>query len=238
MPLQIYQNATAIAPNLSMPFAANGGVPPYNYFVVPGGAGGTIDSATGQYTAPFRTGRTDTIKVVDSIASVAFAEVIVGTPEMLLCDIIQTQLNLSQGQVYLWDQKINIPEVFQMYVILRTLRCRPFGNTNYYDGENTIQSTNFLSVVTIDILSRGTEARDRKEEVVMALRSDYAEQQQEMNSFFIGSIPTDFIDLSQEDGAAIPYRFNISVMIQYFVSKTVPVSYYDSFQSVDVVPNP
>jgi hypothetical protein len=87
------------------------------------------------------------------------------------------------------------------------------------------------AVLDLDIISRGPDARDRKEEVVMAFNSTYAQQQQEINSFYIGKLPpgAKFINLSEIDGAAIPYRYRISTVLQYTVTKTTPIQYYSSF---------
>jgi hypothetical protein len=74
--------------------------------------------------------------------------------------------------------------------------------------------------------------------VLLALGSIYAEQQQELNSFKIGQIPSGFMNLSEIDGSAIPYRFNIVCTIQYFVQKTNPVGYFDTFQDPAITVDP
>jgi hypothetical protein len=83
------------------------------------------------------------------------------------------------------------------------------------------------ATLQIDIMSRDSSARTQKEAVLLALSSDYAEQQQNLNGFFIGKLPASgsFINISSPDGSAIPYRFVISVMIQYVYTKTQPVGY-------------
>jgi hypothetical protein len=92
----------------------------------------------------------------------------------------------------------------------------------------------------VDIISRDTEARDRKEEVILALNSNYARTQQAANSFNIGALPpgAQFVNLSEQDGAAIPYRFSIPVAIQYFFTKTTAVASFGTFQTPQVNTNP
>ena len=54
-------------------FAASGGVPPYSFSVMSGGAGGTIDPKTGAYTAPATLASatsSDTILVTDTGAEI------------------------------------------------------------------------------------------------------------------------------------------------------------------------
>lgn len=103
----------------------------------------------------------------------------------------------------------------------------------------SVQSVNMQAILDIDIISRGPDARDKKELIPLALNSVYSVQQQEANSFYIGLLPSGsrFINLSQIDGAAIPYRFKISYAIQYFITNNNLVPYYTSFATPQVTIN-
>jgi hypothetical protein len=247
--LALTQSITALAVNLTSSFLATGGTPPYTYSVVPGGAGGSINSSSGLYTAPAVVNSNpnqlyDTVRVTDSASATANAQILVGTPLLLLCDILQSELWLAQGRVYLWDQKIMQPTDAGLYVAVSVPSCKPFANTTQPDGSgsglNSVQVVNMLATVDIDIISRGPDARDRKEELILALNSVYAQSQQEINSFLIGKLPAGsrFLNLSEIDGAAIPYRYKISINMQYAVTKIKPVSYYDTFAAAQVTTDP
>lgn len=249
MSLSLAQTLTAIVPNMFSFFQGVGGTEPYVYSVLAGGSGGTIDSGTGEYTAPTIMNPDpkkiyDTIQVEDDLGALATAQILVGTPLFLLCDIIQSQLNIPTGRVYLWDQKIMQPTDAGLYVAISMPRCKPFGNTFITDGEgsglNSIQTLNMMATVDIDIISRDTSARDRKEEIVLAFNSIYSQSQQEINSFYIGKLPpgAQFVNLSQVDGAAIPYRYKISVNMQYAFTKTTAVPYFDDFDDAQVNTDP
>ncbi len=212
-----------------------------------GGAGGTIDSTSGIYTAPTVVSSDpaklyDTIQVTDYAAATATAQILVGTPLLLFCEVIQQELGLANGRVYLWDQKIMQPSDSGLYIAVSVPGCRPFANVNRQavNGIDAEQFVSMLATADIDIISRGPSARDRKEEVILALNSTYAQQQQEANSFYIGKLPpgSRFINLSEVDGAAIPYRYRISVNLQYAVSKTKAVPYFGTFADPTVYPNP
>lgn len=249
MSLALSQSATAIIPGLFAGFLASGGTAPYTYSVLPGGAGGSINSL-GEYDAPASTNsddpRTlyDTIQVVDSLAAVATAQILVGNPLLLFCEIIQREMGLANGRVYLWDQKIMQPTDAGIYIAVSVPSCKPFANTIQTDGGGSgldaLQVVNMLATLEIDIISRGPGARDRKEEVVLALNSIYAQSQQETNSFYIGKIPPSarFLNLSNIDGAAIPYRYKIAVNMQYAVTKRKAVPYFDNFEAVEPVTDP
>lgn len=242
--ISLAQTLTAILPGLTSSFLASGGTSPYVYSVRLNGAGGTIDASTGLYTAPAQMGSTpqtlyDTIQVRDSLGAIATASILVGSTLLLFCDILQTYLGLPQGRVYLWDQKIMQPTDSALYIAVSVPSCKPFGNNKSYDSNgNALQSVNMLATLDIDIISRGPAARDQKEQILLALMSDYSELQQEANSFSIGRLPTGFLNLSGIDGAAIPYRYKISVNMQYSVSSSQAVPYFNTFASPTVATNP
>lgn len=236
--LSLTQTATALAAKSVASFLAIGGTSPYVYSVVAGGAGGTIDPGTGVYTAPpvvdsHPQKGYDTIQVTDSLSVVATSQILVGTPLILFCDIIQNQLVLANGRVYLWDQKIMQPTDSDLYVAVSVPTCKPFASSNRATSNggslDANQFVSMLATLDVDIISRGPAARDRKEEVILALDSNYSRQQQEANSFYVGKISTAFLNLSEVDGAAIPYRYRISVNMQYAVSRALPTSYFDDF---------
>jgi hypothetical protein len=240
MSLSLITNASAMAINLTMPFQAIGGVAPYTYSVAAGGAGGSINSATGLYTSPSQTG-VDEVIVTDSASATAELSISICSPIELVCDIVQTCMGLGAGQVYLYNQKYTIPTDSSLYVAIGVLSCKPFGNNRQYVSNsgtlNETRSTNFQSTLSIEILSRSTQALTRKEELLLALGSTYAESQMELNSFFVAPLTSSFMNLSASEGPAILYRFNISVNIQYAVSITDPVNFYSIFQTPQIVPN-
>lgn len=238
MSLSISQNYTAIAPGRTALFLADGGTPAYSYAVLPGGAGGVISSG-GRYTAPAVMGSTpstlyDTIKATDSHGIIETARILVASPLFLFCEILQKELGLDDGRVFLWDQKIFQPTDNDLYISVSVQGCKAFANTTAPASSGwdaATQSVNMLAALDLDIMSRGPAARDRKEEIILALNSVYAQAQQEANSFYIGKLPAGgrFTNLSAIDGAAIPYRFRVSVNLQYAFTKTKAVPYYDTF---------
>ncbi len=244
--LSLTQTHTAVGPNITSSFGAQGGTTPYVYSVRPGGAGGVINSSTGLYTAPNTVPTTaaqltDTIQVLDGAGAIATAQILIGDALLLFCEILQTELGLANGRVYLWDQKIMQPTDAGLYIAVSVLSHKAFGNTISHksgSGLDAVQSVNMAAMLQIDIISRDSSARMRKEEILMALNSDYAQAQQETNSFYIGKLPAgaQFANLSMQDGAAIPYRFSISIAVQYYATKTKPINYMNTFAPVAVTP--
>jgi len=247
MTLSLFSYISALSINLPASFVGIGGVEPYVYEVLPNGAGGTIDASTGIYTSPaiFPSSprhQYDIIQVTDADLNTATRRIMVGPPLLLLCEILQNQLGLADGRVYIWDQKIKEPQDYDLYIAVSTLYPKIFGNTNEWDGENqqSIQSTNSCDKIQIDAISRGPAAKNRKEEIIMAVNSNYCESQQELNSFYVGKIPvgSQFNNLSKIDGAAIPYRFQIDVNMQFFTKKVQSVPYFENFPTPALLVNP
>lgn len=254
--LVLSQTKSAVGAGLTASFLATGGTSPYTYSVLSmNAAGGTIDSTTGIYTAPSTAPidpefQYDTIQVTDSTIPASLtttSQILVGPPLLLFCDIIQNQLGLANGRVYLWDQKIFQPSDNGLYVAVAVVSCKPFSNniqpaiiSSVPDWSQSAQYTNFLAQLDVNIISRDTSAVLRKEEVLMALNSTYSEQQQESNSFLIGRVSPQggFKNLSMVDGAAIPYRFNISINMQYVVTKQQPIDTFGTFSAAQVTTNP
>ena len=98
----------------------------------------------------------DTIQARDALGAIATAQILIGTPLFLFCDIIQKFLGLAPGRVYLWDQKIMQPTDSDLYVAVSMPMCRPFGNNAEHDSSgNLVLSTNLLATLDLDIISRG-----------------------------------------------------------------------------------
>lgn len=243
MSLSISQSTTAMGPLLTTGFLGVGGTPPYAYSLLAGGPGGSINPVTGLYTAPATVPVNpaqsyETIQVTDALAATATAQVLIGSHIQLFCDIIQNQMGIANDHIYLWDQKIFQPTDSNLYVAVAVMSEKVFGNTTQGVPPNSLQYCNVMAVMSIDAISRGPAARDQKEQIVMALQSDYAQRQMEMNSFSIGRLPVGFTNISNLDGAAIPYRYNISVNMQYTVPRTVSIPYLDTFAQPTVYINP
>jgi hypothetical protein len=243
MTLSLTQNVFAVAPNVPASFAAIGGTAPYVYSVIAGGSGGTINSSTGWYSAPAfyssdANRRYDTIQVVDFLGATALAQILVGSVISLFCDILEKEMNLSNGRVYFWDQKINEPTDSNLFIAVSNPISRPYANINRIINGVEFQTCNYFATLDADIISRSADARDRKGEIVLALNSTYSEQQQEINSFQIAKITAPFPCLSIIDGAAIPYRYKISVNILYAEAKSKAIPYFNTFAQPTVYTNP
>jgi hypothetical protein len=149
---------------------------------------------------------------------------------VFICQILQSELSLTAGQVWISGQKRTVPPTSGMWVVVRYLSGKPFGSKTSFDDGVEFQSVNMSALIQIDIYSQDTSALERKEEVVMALGSTFAQRLQELHAFKIGRLPVAPIaDTSAVEGPAIPYRFSLTVQLQYKTEKSKAVDYYSTF---------
>lgn len=145
--------------------------------------------------------------------------------------ILQAGMQLTTNQVWIYNQKRKIPPATGLWLVIDFLTGKPYGSKSKFNPETNQeeQSVNMSALFTIDIFSRNTQALDRKEEVILAFGSTFAQQTQEKFSFKIGRIPQGFTNLSQVEGTAILYRFQITFQVSYSVEKKISADYYDAF---------
>lgn len=236
--IEILYTTKAVGLGIQTQFSPAGGAAPYTFSVDPSPTNpqGTINSQ-GLYTASRKTG-TDRIILTDSLNATAELFVSVLPTLELFCDVIRTEMGLDPDQVYIYNQKISPIVDSRLYIAVGINSDKYFGNTNKFEptiaGMDEVQTVNCMSNLSLDIVSRNDDARNRRSEIVLALNSKYSQNQQELNSFNIGKIPGVFTNLSKEEGAAIPFRFNINVNVQYFEKKVRPVAYFDVFQGLEI----
>jgi hypothetical protein len=175
-------------------------------------------------------------------------------PEILkiLVDIVRREMRLKADQVVIYNQRWIIPPDDRLYVAISVTGSAPFGVNRKYASSSATDpqtgqpvptlneelSVNTRDILTFNIYSASGEARERRNELIFALESTYAEQQMEKYSFLIGSVPTSYVDVSEEEGTKIINRYAITYNVQYAQSASNPVEYFDKFQDVALTLQP
>ena len=168
----------------------------------------------------------------------------------VIADIIERELSLQPAnpasknpndrRVFLWNQNFTLPAYDYMFVILKETPGRAIHNSFKFTDDSPpqqIQEVVMQKEVTVDVLSRNSEARERKEEVLMALASYYSQDQQGKNGFKIFSHPSSFVDISEVEGAGKLYRFQARFQCHVKYTKTKTIDYYDDFRDAEVHEN-
>ena len=159
----------------------------------------------------------------------------------VVADVIRTELGLDNNHVYLYNQKWRIPPDEGLYVIVGFLGAKAFGAKTTYENDPItdelleVQSVNQQEMYTIDLLSRDSSARVRKQEVILALNSTLCQQMMEQYNFKIANLPTTFNDVSALEATAILNRYQLAfnALVAYRKIKSVP--FFDSFNVPPVV---
>jgi len=245
MSIVIGQSAYAVGPGIKASFLASGGTGPYVYSLsTVNAAGGSINSSSGAYTAPAVWNENpkntyDTIIATDSLGATAEVRIEVGNAIKLFMEIIRREMGLAEDRVRLYQQKIFEPSDDGLWIAVMVSRAKAFGNSNKFNPA-TQKSDQYVSMqasLEVSVYSRSTAALWRKEDVLIALASDYSKYQQNANSFSIGTLPAGghMTNLGVIDGAAIPYNFRIPINIQYAYPKRSDVPYFDEFQQTQII---
>lgn len=159
-----------------------------------------------------------------------------GTTFEAIRQILIHEMLLAEDRVNIFNQRFKIPTDEHLFVYIDCLPSRVISNRSKYaldpvSGDyQEIQDLSSYDPVVIGMFSKNLEALQRKEEVVMALSSHYAQQQQEIHGFKIfRNAPIQ--DLSQLEGAALLYRYDIPVVLFTWRQKITTVDFFDAFKA-------
>lgn len=160
-------------------------------------------------------------------------------PDIILCDIITTELSLSADRVVVYDQNFKAPKDDDIYIVVSEGPTRIIGNTNRFDHANDkeIKCVAISTTYNIEITSRNTDAKYRAPEVVSALGSVYCQQQQETNEIRIFRT-NQITDLSFIEGRSALHRFQIPVIINSVQRYEKAITTYNQFPVPEIIAEP
>ena len=148
-------------------------------------------------------------------------------------EIIKDQLSLSDEQIWIYNQRIKIPDTKGLFISISRLGSKVYANNSSYVGDTSDLTENLyvsnLETISIDLISQDTSALEYYPDVMMSLRSTKAQYMAETYGMRFDSIPFSSTDLSSQEGTSMIYRININFPVYrtYYMTKTV--DYYDSF---------
>jgi hypothetical protein len=154
----------------------------------------------------------------------------------VVADVIQSEMGLGNDRVYLYNQKWRIPPDEGLFVIVGFMGARAFGAKTEYENDPItnelveVQSVNQQETYTIDLMSRDSSARVRKQEVILALNSTLCQQMMEQYNFKIANLPATFNDVSALEATAILNRYQLAFNTLVVYRKVKSVQFFDSFQ--------
>ena len=256
MSLTIAGTKTALTVNNTASFGASGGTSPYTFSVAPyeygvSGAGGTIDSSTGLYTAPATVQNNprnyyDTVIVTDSSSPSLTAQttILVGYPWMMIADILRVGMGLSLDRVWFFDQKVDMPKDGKMFLTIGLPRQKPLASNLAPAGiivgsggpgwNKALVWTQISGTIDIHVQSRELDAINQMPRLFRVLQGPYSRNQQRACGLYLAKLPQNSVDVSGIDGAAIPYHFVVSVEAIWTQSEVLEPEYWDTFPTPQV----
>ena len=151
--------------------------------------------------------------------------------DVILSDIIAEELDLDASRVIVYDQNFKAPKDQDIYVIVAFSRSKIIGSKQTFDPESNseIKTVTKADTYNVEISSKNEDAKYRNHEIVMALTSNYAQQQMEENNIALFRTG-DILDLSLIEGSSALHRYRIPVIIHNIERKEKVIDYYDNFQ--------
>lgn len=146
-------------------------------------------------------------------------------------------LKCLKGAYGLLIQTIPYRKTKNFFIVLKIDEVKPYANNLKYeytvDGVNEILTTSVAEDITIALLSRNTEARDRAYEILQALSSTLSQQLQEKNKMHISRLGNIY-DASFLEATAFLNRYDIRIRVIRSYQNINPVDYYDKFSIPEI----
>jgi hypothetical protein len=156
----------------------------------------------------------------------------------IVCDIIKNQLGLSNDQIWIYNQKVNIPTDDKMYVVVSFDDEEVFGTNlhpkNKEEGLDEEVWMNVRTNISINTFSSGNSARLRKYEIIAAMKSVYSVQQQEKYQMQIAKIPKVFMDASFATPTQRLFSYHYEYSIMHVEKIAHDVDFYNDFSRADM----
>ena len=148
----------------------------------------------------------------------------------LVAKIIQTVMQLEDGQVWIYNQRRTIPNTKGLFVVVGMVDSTPFAvNLQNKGSTDEYRYTQMKETITIDLLSYDLSCPQRLPELLGALHSTYGEQLQEEYGFKLASVPQSVLNTSEVEGSSMIHRFTVTTVALRGYDNSSPIEYFDTF---------
>ena len=157
----------------------------------------------------------------------------------ILAELIRTYFGFDRTppRVVIYNSGWLIPEIPGLFIELSIISDKEYAaGLTYADppdgsppGLNEEQTSNQQVLYAIDLFSKNSEARSRRNEVRFALQGTIAEMAMERHAIRIGR-PTAFQDISQVEASRRLNRWQALFNVLDKSSSCRPIPYFDQFQ--------
>lgn len=162
----------------------------------------------------------------------------------ILADLFEAEIDLPpcdkrrNPRVTIYNQGWRIPKDDGLFINVAIIGSRPFGaNRKIVDdptslaGMTEVLSASVQESYQVEAYSRDGSARERKIELLWALRSTLAQQLSEKHSFKLGRLPTSFVDVSTGEGSSRLNRYALTINLLRSFSRVRAIEAFTEFQN-------
>lgn len=155
-------------------------------------------------------------------------------PDLILADIIATEMSLDADRVVVYDENFQPPKDKFIYIVIALQSSRIIGNNNRFnpDTEEEEQYISVSETYNVEITSKNRDALNNRFGVNFAIRSTYSQQKQEEHQIRIFRTNQN-IDLSFIEGTTSLHRYRIPVIINSTKLSDKSIDVYDKFQAIE-----
>ena len=145
----------------------------------------------------------------------------------IVADILKKTLGLTSDQIWIYNQRRNIPTTSGLNITIGRVAIQPYGNNQVQSGSTLSSGQWFQESIAIDMFSKNTEAVDRVHEVVGALGSPLSSFIQQQTGISIARVPSSIVDTSALEGAGMLFRTTITINVLTAYEQTLGATYFD-----------
>jgi len=154
------------------------------------------------------------------------------TPQ-IICDIIKDGMSLLDSQIWIYNQRREIPQDKKLYIVVSLLSSSIYGNNSKQSNDPNVTDmpetlTQYVKEsITVNLFSYTTEALERYPEVLGSLMSTYSQRIQEAQALKIFPIPLSVNDVSSVEGPSLLNRTSITLQVLRKYDMILNADYYD-----------
>lgn len=145
----------------------------------------------------------------------------------IVADILKKSLGLTNEQIWIYNQRRNIPSTSGLFVTVSRVAIQPYGNNASQSGATLTAGQWFQESLAINMFSKNTEALDRMPEVLGALASPLSIFVQQQTGISIGRIPQSVVDTSDLEGAGMLFRTTITIQVLSAYEQAHGATFFD-----------
>jgi hypothetical protein len=146
-------------------------------------------------------------------------------PLKIILDVIADFMELDEEHCYIYNQKWSIPKDGKICVVGSMNTSKIIANNKKHTKYNNVFTENLnlrqIQTMELNIFGYDLDVLTRKDEVIMALKTDKAQNTFEDNGFSIADIPNSILNANESDGAKILYRYIMSFSVFCGKNRTI-----------------